>query len=109
MRLSSDGKVTTTIASARCDGGAETTAIAPVGDQRRPVSGEPSDAMDPRRLDRLGQGHRRQDGMVVSRRARMDLPAPEGPRRRLWAERLHSLQLCLYCPRSGAHSIVDLL
>jgi hypothetical protein len=30
-------------------------------DHRRPVAGEASDAVDPRGLNRLGEGHRRQD------------------------------------------------
>ena len=62
VTLSSDGKVITTIASAHCDGGAETTAIAPVGDQRRAGAGEAGDAVELCGLDGFGEGHRRQDG-----------------------------------------------
>jgi hypothetical protein len=59
---SSDGKVITTIASAHGDGGAETTAIAPVRDQRRTVPGEAGDAVDPCGFNGLGKRHRWQDG-----------------------------------------------
>jgi hypothetical protein len=31
--------------------------------------------------------------MVVNRRASLDVPTPGDPRRRLWSERLHDLQL----------------
>src|SRR5215510_361101 len=45
--------------------------------------------------------------MVVRRRASIDLPAPEGPsKRRLWAERLHHVQL--YHSLKGCRRIAQL-
>ena len=66
MRLSSDGKVITTIASARCDGGTETTEIAPVGDHGCTVPGEAGDAAGNR-----GQ-HENRDGLDAVHQAELD-------------------------------------
>src|SRR5262245_52345465 len=57
MRLSSDGSVITTIASAHYNGGAKTIAIAPGGDHGRAAG----DAGEGRGHEGLGKGHRRQD------------------------------------------------
>ena len=53
-----DGKVMTTIAREHCDGGAETTAIGPVGDQGRAAAGAAGDAVEARGRDGLGEGRR---------------------------------------------------
>ena len=66
MTPSSDGKVITTIASARCDGGTETTEIAPVGDHGRTVPGEAGDAAGNR-----GQ-HENRDGLDAVHQAELD-------------------------------------
>jgi hypothetical protein len=92
MRLSSDGKVITTIASAHCDGGAETTVIAPVGDQGRAATGEAGDAVDACGLNGLGEGPRRQAGGEPPHQHRFT--RPRGPEHdRLWLKRLHPISL----------------
>jgi hypothetical protein len=61
-------------------------------DQGHAGAGEADDAVDARGLEGLWGGIAGR--MVVRRRASIDLPAPGGPsRKRLWAERLHDLQL----------------
>jgi hypothetical protein len=74
MRLSSNGKVIITIASAQCNGGPETTAIAPGGDQRRAAAGAAGDAGDARGLQGFGQGYRRQEGGAPPGRHRLPHP-----------------------------------
>jgi hypothetical protein len=59
------------------------------GDQGRAVAREAGDAVDARRPDGLGEGHRRQDGGEPPGQYR--LARPGGPMRTLWAERLHPL------------------
>jgi hypothetical protein len=76
MTASSDGKVITTIASAHCHGGLETTAIAPVGDQGRTGAGTAGDAMDARGVEGFGEGHGRHDGGEPPRQPRF--PSPRG-------------------------------
>jgi hypothetical protein len=71
-------------------------------DQRRTVAGEAGDAMEACRLNGFGQVIAGR--MVVSRRASIDVPAPEGPSRRtLWAERLRKLYL-RFCIAESRHA-----
>jgi hypothetical protein len=59
--LSSDGSVITTVASAHCDGGAETTAIGSVGDQGHVGAGKAGDARNAGGVEGLPVAHGRQN------------------------------------------------
>jgi hypothetical protein len=74
MTPSSDGNVITTIASAHCHGGPETTAIAPGGDPRCTGAGAAGDAREARRLEGFGEAHRGQDGDQPARQPRLPHP-----------------------------------
>ena len=89
MTPSSDSSFITTIASAHCHGGPETTAVVPGGDYstaRPPVRPATRGMQVAARLSTRGSPRR----TVASRRIRLDVPAPGGPRRRApWPERPH--------------------
>ena len=61
----------------------------PGRDQRREVAGEAGDVVDTRGLNRLGEGHGRQNGGERPRQHR--LARALGPTSRLWSERLQKL------------------
>jgi hypothetical protein len=62
--------------------------------QRHVVAGEAGDTVDPRGLNSLGEGHRREDGDEEPCQHRLPRPrrAEQGT---LWAERLHHVQVYL--------------